>query len=162
MAEKFFDITQIKDIASAILSYSMVTPRAKDKARVVGLYGDLGSGKTTLTKEMAHMLGIQEGVASPTFVIERKYPIEQKSFEATNGKTINVPYTQLIHIDAYRIEKEEELLALGWEEIMGNKDNLIFIEWPVNAKGILPDDHIQVRLTHVDETHRSIVIQECT
>src|ERR1700733_3565857 len=70
------------------------------KACVVGLYGDLGSGKTTFTQAVAKILGITEVVNSPTFVIEKIYKLEHERFE------------HLIHIDAYRLEKSSELEKL--------------------------------------------------
>jgi tRNA threonylcarbamoyladenosine biosynthesis protein TsaE len=104
-----------------------------DKAFVVGLYGNLGAGKTAFTKCAAKSLGINENIASPTFVIEKIY-------ELTNQK-----FTHLIHIDAYRLEKSSELIHLGWNEIIADKNNLIFIEWPENVLDIMPE-HVKVHL----------------
>lgn len=104
-----------------------------DKACVVGLYGNLGAGKTSFTQGVAQALGINETVTSPTFVIEKIYELENQKF------------TRLIHIDAYRIEKSEEMLHLGFAEIIKDSNNLILIEWPENIQNIMPA-HIQVRL----------------
>src|SRR6185295_9613936 len=83
------------------------------KATIVGLYGDLGSGKTCFMQGVGATLGISENIVSPTFVIEKIYKLEHDSF------------SHLIHIDAYRLEKAEELLHLGWQEIIDNPANLI-------------------------------------
>ena len=94
---------------------------------MVALQGDLGSGKTAFTQEVGKILGVKENMHSPTFVIEKIYAIDFKNFK------------RLIHIDAYRLEKEQELLHLGWEEIIKEPENLIFLEWPENVSDIVPE-----------------------
>lgn len=118
----------------------------RKQATVVALQGDLGAGKTTFTQAVGEILGIKENMASPTFVIEKIYAISWEGFK------------NLIHIDAYRIEKEEELLHLGWEKIVAEPENLIFIEWPENVKGLIPEDARKVLLKFVDESTREIII----
>jgi tRNA threonylcarbamoyladenosine biosynthesis protein TsaE len=108
-----------------------------DKATVVGLYGDLGAGKTSFTQGVAKALGVDDAVTSPTFVIEKIYELVEKQF------------THLIHIDAYRLEKSEELLHLGWKEIISDKNNLILIEWPERVLDIMPE-HIKIYLKTQD------------
>ena len=72
-----------------------------ENAVVVALRGDLGAGKTAFTQEAGKVLGITDRMQSPTFVIEKIYPILYRGFK------------NLIHIDAYRLEKGEELEHLG-------------------------------------------------
>lgn len=110
----------------------------KDTAVVVGLYGNLGSGKTTFTKSVAKVLGVTEDITSPTFVIEKVYELQNNKF------------SHFIHIDAYRLEREEELVSLGWNEITSDKNNLIFIEWPEKVSGIMPD-HIKIKFSALDD-----------
>ncbi len=118
----------------------------RDVATVVGLYGDLGAGKTTFTQGLAKACGITESVVSPTFVIEKIYELTDKQF------------THLIHIDAYRLEKSSELLHLGWKEIISDKNNLILVEWPERVADIMPE-HIRINLNALDdETSREIEI----
>jgi tRNA threonylcarbamoyladenosine biosynthesis protein TsaE len=120
----------------------------KDKAVVVGLYGNLGAGKTAFTKAIAKNFGVEDTITSPTFVIEKIY-------ELTNQK-----FKHLIHIDAYRLEKEQELVSLGWNEITGDPENIIFIEWPERVIGIIPE-HIKIQFTTLpDENSRQIDIEE--
>lgn len=123
------------------------TLKKGDKATVVALQGDLGSGKTNLTQVVGSLLGIEDNMQSPTFVIEKIYEINWNGFE------------KLIHIDAYRLEKEEELLHLGWEEIINEPENLIFIEWPENVKNIIPEFAKKVFLKFVDENTREIIYE---
>jgi tRNA threonylcarbamoyladenosine biosynthesis protein TsaE len=115
-------------------------------ATVVGLYGDLGAGKTTFTQSVAHALGVEETVVSPTFVIEKIYELP---------KSENVPqkFTHLIHIDAYRLEQSSELIRLGWQDITTDPDNLILIEWSERVADIMPK-HIRLNFTHVSENVR--------
>lgn len=115
-------------------------------ATVLGLYGDLGAGKTSFTQGLAQALGVSDTVVSPTFVIEKIYTLENQKF------------SHLIHIDAYRIEKVEEMLHLGWKEIISNKENLIIVEWPELIDSIMPP-HITIRLAHVSENEREVSIQ---
>ncbi len=114
------------------------------EARVVGLYGNLGAGKTTFTQAIAKSLGVEETVTSPTFVIEKIY-------ELTGGK-----FTHLIHIDAYRLEKSEELLHLGWQEVTSDPKNLILIEWPERVVEIMPK-HIKVSLKTLDNPNDRLI-----
>ncbi len=119
----------------------------ESEATVVGLYGNLGAGKTTFTQSVARELGITQPITSPTFVIEKIYEIKHNNF------------ARLIHIDAYRLEGGRELQNLNFEELASNKNNLIFIEWPENVKDILPDNHIKLFCEFVDENSRKFELQ---
>ena len=127
------------------------------KATVVGLYGDLGAGKTTFTQFVAKALGLGETVTSPTFVIEKIYPIRTNGRKrpTSNGAS---RFSHLIHIDAYRIESGEELLHLGWKEIISDPNNLIIIEWADRVTDIMPLWHIKVKFSHVSPDSREIEI----
>ncbi len=118
-----------------------------DSATIVGLYGNLGSGKTTFTQALARELGITEAITSPTFVIEKIYQTKHPIFK------------RLIHIDAYRLETGRELTVLNFEELVENKNNLIIIEWPENVKEILPEGHKKIYCEFVDETTRSFRVE---
>lgn len=88
---------------------------------VVLLGGDLGSGKTFFTKQVAKVLGIEEEVDSPSFVIMKEYHC---------GKF------PLYHLDLYRLKEEEELLDLGLFDML--ESGITFIEWPKLAESLLP------------------------
>lgn len=118
--------------------------RQNRQATVVGLYGDLGSGKTTFMQFFGEALGVKEKILSPTFVIEKIYKIAHPDFD------------HLIHIDAYRLENAGEMRNLGWENIVKNPRNLIAVEWADRIAGLLPDDHIRVNFFHHDERSRLI------
>ena len=118
--------------------------QVSQEATVVALQGDLGAGKTAFAQEVGKILGVVENMHSPTFVIEKIYQIDFKNFK------------RLIHIDAYRLEKDSELLHLGWEEIIKEPENLVLIEWPENVAGIIPADAKRIYFKFIDETTREI------
>jgi len=140
--KKTFKKDQLNKIANNLIL--KIIKNKKATATVVALSGDLGSGKTNLTQEIASLLGIKENIISPTFVIMKKY------------KILNNEFKNLIHIDAYRMEKSIELLNLNWKELISDKNNLIFIEWPEKVADIIPKTAIEVFLYHVDEETREI------
>lgn len=119
----------------------------KDQAIVVGLYGNLGAGKTAFTKCLAKELGIEIPVTSPTFVIQKIYETKHSFLK------------RLIHIDAYRLNSGRELQDLNFEEIVNNKNNIVVIEWPENVKEILPDDHTRIHCEFIDENTRQFDVQ---
>ncbi len=122
----------------------------KVSATVVGLYGNLGSGKTAFTQATAKILGIEESITSPTFVIEKIYELPKGGLEKQR------PYRHLIHIDAYRLESPSEMLRLGWEALVADPANLVLVEWPEKIAEIMPENHTKIHFTFVDETTREI------
>ncbi|KND48520.1 MAG: tRNA threonylcarbamoyl adenosine modification protein YjeE [Parcubacteria bacterium C7867-005] len=120
----------------------------KSKATVVALNGDLGSSKTTFSQFVGLALGVEENMPSPTFLIERIYELEDKSWK------------YLIHIDAYRLDSSAELLHLGWKDLIENKENLILVEWAEKIKDILPSDTTTVSFRFINESEREIEIHE--
>jgi len=117
------------------------------RAVVVALVGDLGAGKTTFVQGFAKALGVKEKITSPTFVIQKKFKIQNSKFKI------------LIHIDAYRIDDSQEILDLGWEELLDNSKNIVLIEWAEKIKKILPKNTIWIKFGHISETERQIEIQ---
>ncbi|MEK7589939.1 MAG: tRNA (adenosine(37)-N6)-threonylcarbamoyltransferase complex ATPase subunit type 1 TsaE [Patescibacteria group bacterium] len=150
-----------KNIAEKFVEDTENTARvfgAREHAVVVAMYGDLGSGKTTFVKAIASAFGIENTVTSPTFVIEKIYPIRtdgRSKLSAFNGTS---QFENLIHIDAYRLKSGEELKSLGWEDISKNPKNIIFIEWPERIIEILPDNIKKIHFTFIDENVREIEI----
>lgn len=110
----------------------------ESSAKVVGLYGDLGSGKTTFTQSLAKYFGVEETIVSPTFVILKIYNLENQKFD------------RLVHIDAYRLESSEELLKLGFKEIISDPKNLVLIEWPEKVAEIMPE-HTKIYIKHTEK-----------
>jgi tRNA threonylcarbamoyladenosine biosynthesis protein TsaE len=107
---------------------------------VVLLYGDLGAGKTAFTRGLARGLGIDPAdVSSPTFTLIQEY----------HGRLT------LYHVDLYRLD-EREVDDLGLEELVLG-DGVVVIEWAERWRG-RPDDVVEVRLEHVDDDRRRIVV----
>lgn len=139
------NIEETNKIAKDFLD-KIAQEKEKDTATVVGFFGDLGSGKTTFIQALGKYLNIAEVMTSPTFVIEKIYPLNSR------GK-----FNKLIHIDAYRLESGRELLSLGFEEILKDSKNLIVIEWPEQVVDILPPDLVKINLKFISEFEREII-----
>lgn len=120
-----------------------------NKATTVGLFGDLGSGKTTFVQALGKCLGVGEVMTSPTFVIEKRYDL--------NGE---FGFKKLIHIDAYRLDSSSEILKLNFQEDLNSPNNLILIEWPERVEGAMPADIIKVNFKFISEFEREIDV--CT
>ncbi len=84
-------------------------------------------------------------MTSPTFVIEKRYDLD-----GAYG------FKKLIHIDAYRLDSDSEILNLNFQEDLNNPDNLILIEWPERVSGALPENIIRVNFKFVSEFEREI------
>ena len=138
------NLENLKSFASGLSDKLEEIGSKNEQATLVCLSGNLGSGKTTLTQFVAETLGIKDSVTSPTFVIEKIYRIKGKVFE------------HLVHIDAYRLKDGEELISLGWEEIIKNKKNLIFLEWPENVSEVLPEKFLKIKLEITENENRKI------
>jgi tRNA threonylcarbamoyladenosine biosynthesis protein TsaE len=133
-------------VAQDFLNQILKGKKSSSGALVIALSGDLGTGKTSFTQAVAKILGIKNKINSPTFVIMKKYSIK-------TGE-----YKFLYHLDAYRLKNEKELLHLGWQEIIDNKDNLIMIEWPENVAGVMPRSHHKIQISHTKEGYRKFKI----
>lgn len=94
----------------------------------VWLAGDLGAGKTTLTRYWLQALGHQGSVKSPTYTLVEPYSIVQ------DDGTIKSVY----HADLYRLQDPEELSFIGFDEYLDEPEALVIIEWASRADEILP------------------------
>lgn len=128
---------------SSFILKECIKNKEKEKASIIALSGDLGSGKTVFVKGLAEKLGIKERVLSPTYIIERSYQTKDKKHFST-----------LIHIDAYRLTSEKELYTLNWEKNIKNSKNIICIEWPENVKLAIPESSLNIFFTFVSEKKR--------
>lgn len=125
-------------------TFLLGTQLAKLNFKIVCLVGDLGSGKTVLSKGYAKGLGINEYITSPTFNIINRYEKEN---------------IVLNHMDAYRVESEDMLYDLGFEELFDNS-NYVIIEWANNIKNSIPNKAIwiEIKKDEVDLNIRYFVI----
>ena len=98
---------------------------------VIALRGDLGAGKSTLARAVAHGAGVQGDVPSPTFNLVFSY-------DTPRGVTVR-------HLDLYRLERPDEVWELGWSEL-GAPGDLVLIEWPQRAEALLPEPRWEVEI----------------
>lgn len=116
---------------------------------IVLLEGDLGAGKTTLTKGIAKFFGITDTIISPTFTLMNSYPI----------KTNNSELKTLIHIDTYRLENENDLIEIGVEDYLGDPNTICLIEWPEKLNKLIKNKKvIKIKIEHL-ENGRIITIK---
>jgi tRNA threonylcarbamoyladenosine biosynthesis protein TsaE len=101
----------------------------------VYLHGDLGSGKTTLTRSLLHAAGYAGHVRSPTYTLAEPYTI------MIAGHPVD-----LIHFDLYRMCSPEEFLEAGFREHF-NQRNICIVEWPENGESVLPTPDIHIYLS---------------
>ncbi len=111
---------------------------------VLALYGPLGAGKTQLVKGIAAGLGVPEDepVVSPTFVLVREY----------RGRL------RLYHLDAYRLRGADELMNIGWDEMLEDSDAAVVLEWADRVETALPPSSWRIELEHAGPQARTITI----
>lgn len=114
-----------------------------DTSIIILLSGELGAGKTLFARGLCSGLGIAEDVSSPTYTLINEY----------EGGDLPV-----LHMDLYRIDTEEELYNLGFEEYI-DRNGLIIIEWPDLAYDMLPHDFIYVKILKKADKQRKIILQ---
>lgn len=109
------------------------------------LYGDLGAGKTTLTRAILNAAGHNGPVKSPTYALAEHYTVH------IDGKPV-----ELVHFDLFRMSSPEEFADAGLLEYFGDKA-ICIVEWPEKAAGILPQADIDATIT-ITETGRQITL----
>lgn len=109
---------------------------------VVALTGELGAGKTTLTRGIAQGLGVEADIHSPTFTLIHEHP----------GPT------PLYHVDLYRINRPEEAEDIGIEEYI-HGDGVTVIEWAEKIMPLLPEDALRIELRMTGDDAREIKLE---
>jgi tRNA threonylcarbamoyl adenosine modification protein YjeE len=103
------------------------------------LYGDLGAGKTTFARRFIQSLaGGQQEVLSPTFSLVQRY-------DTSLGCSLS-------HFDLYRLKQAQELLEIGFEDVLGQ--DIVLIEWPQIAGDMLPDDALTIEIAYTDNAQQ--------
>lgn len=134
-------------IFSAKFAKKILQKQLNNQATVLCLSGELGSGKTTFVQELANGLGIKEKITSPTFIIMKRFKIYDLEFK------------NFYHFDCYRIINPEEILQLGFKEIISKPENIVAIEWPEKIAQVLPKKIISIRFKHKAENIRILTIK---
>jgi len=112
--------------------------------RVVFFEGEMGVGKTTLIKELAKTLGVQDTISSPTFSLVNEYRLNTEP---------------LYHFDFYRIEDEEEVMDIGFEEYLYS-GFWNFIEWPEKVKNLWPEHYTVITIIKNENGSRTLNISQ--
>lgn len=110
---------------------------------VLCLYGEMGVGKTVFTNGLCRALGTNENATSPTFTVVNEY----------DGEDFPV-----YHFDMYRIEDEDELIEIGFDEYLSS-GGICIIEWPENVPNSLPKKRINIKIIKNTPTERTIIIE---
>ena len=115
---------------------------------VVLLYGELGAGKTTLTRGIALGLGIKSNIVSPTFTLMQIYKMKNEKIKMKN----------FVHIDTYRLENEKQLIEIGAEDYIGDPETVCVIEWPEKVGGLLEGKRVKKIFFEVEGGGRMVKI----
>jgi tRNA threonylcarbamoyladenosine biosynthesis protein TsaE len=134
--DKTLELYQLDEVLF-LLNYELKT------TSVLLLQGDLGAGKTTLTKKLMSQRGISKEVSSPTFNIVNTYKTEE-------GFNVH-------HFDLYRIKHIEELDEIGFWEYL-DSDDLCIIEWPEIIEDYLDIDYLKLHIKHCGEQQRQYML----
>ena len=126
-----YGIEEIKEASDFILK--------NISGKILLVCGDVGSGKTTLIKEICKQLKVKDQVSSPTYTLINEYSYEDGL---------------VIHMDLYRIENKEEINDLGLFEYLYNK--FIIIEWPELIMNDLDINHSIIKIDFIDTDKRKI------
>jgi tRNA threonylcarbamoyladenosine biosynthesis protein TsaE len=129
-------LAALGEIAAQILTDLKRT--AHQGAVVLTLAGELGAGKTAFVQQLGLQLGVTETMASPTFVVMKRY------------QTTDDVFSHLVHIDAYRLEDGAETIPLHLVDIFNESHTLVCIEWASHIKEILPATCATLEITDAD------------
>ena len=127
-----------KRILEKIESLDVARENAPERAFVLTLCGELGAGKTTFTQALGRELGIVEIMQSPTYVLMKSYKLPQSNILQ------KMPFCNLIHIDAYRLDNPEEFKTLKPKEFLYDPKNLLLVEWPERVGDLLPKPNLKI------------------
>ena len=113
---------------------------------IIGLRGNLGTGKTVFARGFARGLNIDEIVSSPTFTLVKEYPTKNKQW--------------LYHLDLYRISNSNAALVFGIDEYLNDSNAIVLIEWPERIHELLIDQNaIFIDIERTGKGKRTIKMQ---
>ncbi|MBO7276618.1 MAG: tRNA (adenosine(37)-N6)-threonylcarbamoyltransferase complex ATPase subunit type 1 TsaE [Bacteroidales bacterium] len=132
------DLSCIDEVAKSILNDF-------PNARHFSLNGQMGAGKTTLTKSLCNVLEVEDNVCSPTFAIVNEYYSEKAG--------------TIYHFDFYRIKNLQEAIDIGFDDYIYS-GNYCFMEWCENILPLLPDDMTEIKIEVMENQTRVIIVDD--
>lgn len=133
--EIIFSLDEIENVGKKILS--------ENPKKVILFYGNMGVGKTTLIKEIAKQLGVNDVTSSPTFSLVNEYQINDNQ--------------HIYHFDVYRLKNEVEALDMGFDEYLYS-GNWCFIEWAENIPSLIPNEHSIIKIELLPDGKRHLIL----
>ena len=124
--------SELPDVAKQLLE-------AHPQERVFGFFGEMGTGKTTLIKEICRQLGVEGGMTSPTFAIVNEY-------WTRDGEP-------LYHFDFYRIDTPDDATRIGFQDYLYS-GSYCFIEWTDKVESLLNGEYTPVNIERIDDQTR--------
>jgi tRNA threonylcarbamoyladenosine biosynthesis protein TsaE len=123
-----------------MLEYGKKLGETLEAPLVLELLGDVGAGKTTLTRGIADGLGIKDPVTSPSFTISKEYQGEKY---------------RLVHYDFYRLG-DPGIMSEDLLDAISDSNTITIVEWGESIRDVLPDNRIKITITQIDENTREI------
>ena len=139
MENKILNFSQINQMIDE-LSKKIIT----DNIKSIALIGDLGTGKTHISKRICKNLGVTENVKSPTFTYLIEYDLED---------------IKIVHFDLYRLSNIDELYEVGYQEYVDDDNTLLLIEWANNVPEVIEEASVVISLEYFDENSRYVNIK---
>lgn len=139
MENKILNFSQINQMIDE-LSKKIIT----DNIKSIALIGDLGTGKTHISKRICKNLGVIENVKSPTFTYLIEYDLEN---------------IKIVHFDLYRLSNIDELYEVGYQEYIDDDNSLLLIEWANNVPEVIEEASVVINLEYFDENSRYVNIK---
>lgn len=153
------------------LAKKVLARKLQKHATIIGLSGELGSGKTTFIQGFFRGMGLRKRALSPTFILMRRIKLKKKkvtplevSPSAKGGTAaadrdglLLTGFRHLFHIDAYRLRKPKELLSFGLGHAFRDHETIILIEWADKLKRMLPRNTIWVNFKHGRKERERII-----
>ena len=145
MGEYFWEATSTSP--ENTLLWGEVLGKQLRSGDTIALEGDLGAGKTVLTKGIARGLGIESRITSPTFTLINEYRLDGTIF---------------YHVDCYRlggsVNSTAEGISIGLPDIL-NGENIVVVEWAGKVKALLPHAYLWIELHHAGENSRKLLVK---
>lgn len=123
-----------------MLDYGKKLGASLEAPAVLELLGDVGAGKTTITRGIAEGLGIMEAVTSPSFTISKEY--------------MGTKY-RLVHYDFYRLA-DPGIMSEDLDEAISDPNTITIVEWGESIRNVLPEDRKRIEIKYIDEETREV------